>query len=129
MRRFLLPVAAAAVLALPAVAGATTYYFGANGTGTDGSLSAEAQFTPGSGQISITITNLLGASVIKSAGQSVSDISFDLSRAPGTLGSSSASGQLVNVASDNSVTDVDGQTRRVGSTPRSVEASRFQARP
>ena len=55
------------------------------GTGSDGSLSASAAFTTGAGFLSVTITNTLAPSQIISAGQTVSDLSFTLSNAPGTL--------------------------------------------
>ena len=79
-------------------AAATTIGFTASGTGSDGALAASANFiTTNSGQISVTITNLLSPSVIRSAGQTVSDLIFTLSNAPGTLGATSASGQLANI--------------------------------
>jgi hypothetical protein len=64
----------------------------ASGSGADGPLSASAAFTTSSGLLSVTITNDLSASTIISAGQAVSDLSFTLSNAPGTLGATSATG-------------------------------------
>ena len=64
------------------------------GTGSDGALAASALFTTSAGQVSLTLTNTLTASQIISAGQALSDISFTLSNAPGTLGSTTASGQM-----------------------------------
>jgi hypothetical protein len=64
------------------------------GSGSDGALAASALFTTSAGQVSVTLTNTLTASQIISAGQALSDISFTLSNAPGTLGSTSASGQM-----------------------------------
>lgn len=61
----------------------------------------------------VTLTNLLGASVIRSAGQALSDISFTLSNAPGTLnGRIVLSGQLGNVSSTGVVTYVSGSPVR-----------------
>jgi len=81
----------------PAGAGIVT--FTATGTGSDGPLSATADFTTSAGQVFVTLTNTLGADVIRSAGQALSDISFTLSNAPGTLGTPSASGQLGDITS------------------------------
>ena len=74
----------------PAAAGTIT--LAATGTDSDGPLAASALFTTSLGQISVTLTNDLSASVIRSAGQTVSDLSFTLSNAPGTLGTTSATG-------------------------------------
>jgi hypothetical protein len=85
----------------------------ASGTGSDGALAASADFTTGSGFIDVTLTNLLGASVIRSAGQALSDISFTLSNAPWTLtGTHILSGQLGNVSSTGVVTYVSGSPVR-----------------
>jgi hypothetical protein len=58
--------------------------FSVAGSGSDGPLAASATFTTGAGFIDVTITNTLSASLIKSAGQAVSDLSFMISNAPGT---------------------------------------------
>jgi hypothetical protein len=84
----------------------------ASGSGTDGPLSASAAFTTSSGLLSVTITDTLAASLIRSAGQTVSDLSFTLSNAPGTLGATTATGQLANIGADGSVTDVSGSPLR-----------------
>jgi hypothetical protein len=63
-------------LALAPAARATVVSFSASGSGSDGPLGADAQFTTGAGFIDITLTNDLAANVIKSAGQALSDISF-----------------------------------------------------
>ncbi len=84
----------------------------ASGSGTDGPLSASAAFTTSSGLLSVTITNTLAASLIRSAGQTVSDLSFTLSNAPGTLGATTATGQLANIGANGSVTDVSGSPLR-----------------
>jgi hypothetical protein len=81
-----------------ASAGAAAITYSATGSGSDGPLAASADFTTGAGFLSVTLTNLVSADVIRSAGQAVSDISFTLSGAPGTPGGTSASGQLGNVS-------------------------------
>jgi hypothetical protein len=79
-----------AFAAQPAAANAIT--FTGTGTGSDGALSASAAFTTNAGLLSVTITNLLSAATIVSAGQAVSDLSFTLSNAPGPLGATTATG-------------------------------------
>ena len=78
-------------LALQPAAAATVTFLG-TGSGSDGPLSASAAFTTGSGSLSVTLTNLLSAATIVSAGQTVSDLRFTLSNAPGALGATSATG-------------------------------------
>jgi len=87
-----------------ASAHASAITFATTGTGSDGPLSASADFFTSAGQLQVTLTNTLAANVIRSAGQALSDISFTLSNAPGTLGTASASGQLANVSSTGVVT-------------------------
>jgi hypothetical protein len=89
------------------------------GSGTDrDELAASADFTTSSGLLSVTITDTLAASLIRSAGQTVSDLSFTLSNAP-TLGATSATGQLANIGADGSVTNVSGSPLRwLGQGPR-----------
>lgn len=101
--------------AQPAAAVAIT--FGATGSDSDGPLAATADFTTGAGFLSVTITNTLAASQIRSAGQAVSDLSFTLSNAPGILGTTSATGQLANFACDNqtgctNITNISGNPTR-----------------
>ncbi|MDQ2832934.1 MAG: PEP-CTERM sorting domain-containing protein [Acidobacteriota bacterium] len=98
--------------ALATPANATTITFNGSGTGTDGALAASAAFTTSAGSLSVTLTNLLSASSIVSAGQALSDISFTLSDAPGTLGATTASGQQGNVSSTGVVTYVAGSPTR-----------------
>jgi hypothetical protein len=89
----------------------------ASGSGSDGALNAQANFTISNGQIQVTITNLLAPATIISIGQSVSDLSFTISNSPGTDTSNTAAGQLVDVASGGSVTDDTGTpTRWIDST-------------
>jgi len=68
----------------PAAAASIT--FSHSESGTDGPLSASASFGTNAGSVVITISNLLSSSEIVSVGQTVSDLSFTLSDAPGTLG-------------------------------------------
>jgi hypothetical protein len=99
-------------------AAAVSITFNANGTGGDGALAASAAFTTSAGVLSVTITNLLSSDVIRSAGQTVSDLVFTLSNAPGTLGSTTASGQLANISGSGGVTNVAGSpTRWLGQGP------------
>jgi hypothetical protein len=77
---------------------ATAITFSTTGTGSDGSLAATAQFTTSAGQIQIVLSNDLATDVFRSAGQAVSDLTFTLSDNAGTLGITSASGQLGNVS-------------------------------
>jgi hypothetical protein len=84
----------------------------ASGSGSDGALSAEANFTIVNGQIQVTITNLLNPATIISIGQAVSDLSFTISNGPGTNSSNTSAGQLVTVNSNGSVTDVSGNPDR-----------------
>src|SRR5438445_2685983 len=93
-------------------AAAVSITLNASGSGTDGPLSASAAFTTSSGLLSVTITNTLAASLIRSAGQTVSDLSFTLSNTPGTLGATTATGQLANIGANGSVTDVSGSPLR-----------------
>jgi hypothetical protein len=88
------------------------YHFLGSGTGSDGALAATAHFTTSSGLLSVTITNMLAASQIRSAGQTVSDLVFTLSNAPGMLGATTASGQLANISGTGSVTNVSGDPVR-----------------
>ena len=78
-------------------AAAVSITFNASGSGNDGPLAASAAFTTSAGLLSVTITNGLSPIQIRDAGQTVSGLSFILSDAPGTLGTTSASGQLANI--------------------------------
>jgi hypothetical protein len=91
---------------------ATSISYGGSGSGSDGALSATADFTTGNGTLTVTLTNQLGAGVIRSAGQALSDIQFTLSNNAGALGSTSASGQLGNVSGSGVVTYVSGDPTR-----------------
>jgi hypothetical protein len=84
----------------------------ASGSGADGPLAASAAFTTSAGLLSVTIANLLSPTQIVSAGQTVSDLSFILSNAPGNLGATTASGQLANIGAGGSVMNVSGSPLR-----------------
>ena len=99
-----------ALAAQPAAAISIT--LNASGSGADGPLAASAAFTTSAGLLSVTITNLLSPTQIVSVGQTVSDLIFTLSNAPGTLGTTSASGQLANIGAGGSVTNVSGSPLR-----------------
>jgi hypothetical protein len=86
--------------------------FSTTGSDVDGPLAASAIFTTSTGQIEIVLSNDLAANVIRSAGQAVSDISFTLSNAPGTLGATSAVGQLGNLEAGTAVQFVAGTPTR-----------------
>ena len=77
-------VAMGCALGLQPAAAATVTLLG-TGTGSDGALGASAQFITSANSLTVTLSNTLAASVIRSAGQTVSDLSFTLSNAPGTL--------------------------------------------
>ena len=91
---------------------ASTIAFISSGTGSDGALSAEADFTTGAGFVTVILENTLGAQTIRSAGQALSDLSFTLSNAPGTLGTTSATGQFGTLSSSNVVTYEAGSPTR-----------------
>jgi PEP-CTERM motif len=103
---------AIAPLLVAGVKPASAGLWAASGTGSDGALDAEANFTVSAGQIQVTITNLLNPATIISIGQSVSDLSFTLSNTPGADTGNTAVGQLVNVASGGGVTDTSGGPTR-----------------
>lgn len=66
--------------------------------------------------VKVTLTNTLSASTIISVGQTVSDLSFTLSNAPGALGMTSASGQKATVSGSGLVTYTSGSPDRFLST-------------
>lgn len=97
---------------------ATSITFTSNGSGSDGPLSASAVFSTSAGQLSVTLMNTLSAATISSSGQALSDISFTLSNAPGTLSSATATGQLGTVNGSGLVTYTSGSPSRfVGQGP------------
>lgn len=108
--RALLAVAVVLIAAPGASAAAIT--FTTSGSDSDGPLAASAMFVTSAGQIQLVLSNDLAANVIRSAGQAVSDISFTLSGAAGTLGTTSATGQFGNINPDHSVTYIAGSPTR-----------------
>jgi hypothetical protein len=78
------------------------------GTGGDGPLAASAAFTTNAGLLQVTITNLLSPTQIVSAGQAVSDLSFTLSNAPGTLGPTLATGTFATFSGSTTPTLATG---------------------
>ena len=101
----------ALLLAVPA-AHAVSVTYTTTGSGSDGPLSASASFVTGPGTLQLTLDNTLSSSVIRSAGQALSDVTFTLSNAAGTLGTTSATGQFGNVSSTGAVTDISGSPTR-----------------
>src|SRR6516165_4104769 len=95
-------------------AAAASISFSTSSSGFDGPLAASAAFTTSAGLLSVTITNGLSPTQIVSTGQTVSDLSFILSNAPGTLGTTSASGQLANIGGSGQafITNVPGDPVR-----------------
>jgi PEP-CTERM motif len=89
-----------------------TFTASGSATGGDGPIAAQAVFTTSSGELQVTITNTLSPATIGDAGQSVSDLSFTISNAPGTDGTNTAAGQLVDVAKGGAVTDESGTPDR-----------------
>jgi hypothetical protein len=106
---------------------ASSITFTSVGSGSDGPLSASAAFTTSAGQISIVLTNLISATTINSVGQSVADLSFTLSNSPGTLTTSTATGQQGTISSTGGVTYTSGTPGRFigsgGGTPIAVSGS------
>lgn len=116
-RLFLLKVGLAIALSLAfGVSGSQAELFTTptGSKGSDGSLSATADFEFSAGQLTITLTNTLATDVFKSAGQALSDISFTLSNAPGTLSSATASGQFGNIDGSGNVSYTSSDTATDG---------------
>jgi hypothetical protein len=101
----------ASTLLAPAASAATTTV-SVSGSGTDGALSASATFVTSAGQVQVTLSNTLSASVIRSVGQAVSDLSFNLSNLAGAVGTATASGQQGNVDSSAFLTYTTGSPGR-----------------
>jgi len=117
-----------AFAAQPAAAVSISFTATASGSGNDGPLAASAAFTTSAGLLSVTITNGLSPTQIVSAGQTVSGLSFILSDAPGTLGTTSASGQLANIGGGIQafITNVPGDpVRWLGQGPPPPEGTGF----
>jgi hypothetical protein len=86
--------AVSAAAPVVSTANAALTIFTGSGTSPDGPVSAEASITTGNGTITVSLTDF---TLAHSQGQALSDIFFDLSNAPGSLGSLTQSGQLVDV--------------------------------
>ena len=112
LKSLLVLVALVVVTLASSSADASSITFTGSGSGSDGSLAASASFTTSAGLLTIVLTNTLSPSSIKSQGQALSDISFTLSNAAGTLGAVSASGQLANLTSAGAETNVAGDPTR-----------------
>ncbi len=108
-----------AVICLPLLLGLNlarggSITYGAAGTDSDSeTLAATAEFTTGSGTLSIVLTNLIGGNDVRSAGQALSDIQFTLSATPtNNATGASASGQLIDIGSGGRVTTLSGNPDR-----------------
>lgn len=101
-----------ALASASAIGSAHASTFTVSGSGSDGALSAQADFSISNGQIIVTLTNTLSASTIVSVGQTISDVSFNLSNLAGTPGTALASGQQGNVNSGATVTYASGSPGR-----------------
>ncbi|HTI45378.1 MAG TPA: PEP-CTERM sorting domain-containing protein [Casimicrobiaceae bacterium] len=118
-RRFLIPAAVALAMASSG-ASATLITFTGSGFNSQNSaepVSAQADFDVENGLLTLTLTNLLTASQVVSAGQALSDISFDLSDDVGTVGTETATGQFGNLDNAGNVTLVATDARTGDSTP------------
>ena len=111
--------AALALLLAPVSSWATLYGASVSiGSGTgDCPCSASATFNVTNGQIVVTLTNTLSIADFISAGQALSDIIFTLSDAPGTLGSTSASGQFGDIDGSGNLTYTSSDTLNGNTTP------------
>jgi len=116
-KRGLLASAVVAMTFAASTASGAFLQFTATGSDVDGPLSAQADFTTSDGQLMVTLTNLLSADDIRSAGQALSDISFDLSDPIGTVGTTTASGQFGDVSSTGGVTYVSSDAATGNTTP------------
>jgi hypothetical protein len=103
---------------LTTVRPASAELWGASGTATggDGALDASANITFTTGEMQVTITNLLDPSTIRDVGQSVSDLSITLGSGPGTNveASNTASGNLVDISGTSTP---NGEVTAVPGTP------------
>jgi hypothetical protein len=107
-----------AFAAQPAAALSFTFFTPAGSTCGGEACAAEAVITTNAGSISVTLTDLLTPTQVRSAGQALSDLQFTLSNAPGTQGALTASGQLANIGAGGTVTNVSGSpVRFIGEGP------------
>jgi len=77
-----------------------------------GRLTGKPISPPVPGKFVVSVTNLLSPAVIRSAGQEVSDVIFTISNAPGTNGTNTAAGQLVNTIGTGVPTNISGTPGR-----------------
>jgi len=103
----------------PARAGMQTFVTPSGSSGSDGALSASAVFTTGAGVLTVQLSNTLAANLFKSPGQSLSDISFTTSTAPGmtSFSGSTASGQFADIDANGHVTYVASDAKTGDTTP------------
>jgi hypothetical protein len=117
--RILLPAALALTFGSSA-AWATMISFtgtGQNANNAAEAVSAQADFVTSNGLLTVTLTNLLAAADINSAGQALSDISFDLSDDVGVIGALTAAGQFGDVDGSGNVTLVAADSDTGDTTP------------
>ena len=111
---------ASAVLAVTLASGSAWggfISFTASGSDVDGPLSAQADFTTSAGQVFVTLTNTLDIADLISAGQALSDISFELvDGTVGTVGVNSGSGQFGNLADTGGVVTYVAADAETGQT-------------
>lgn len=97
---------AIAAFALASAADASVLSFSTSGTGSDGALAASATITTSTDQVVVDLTSLITDPT--SIGQTVSSIEFMLSDIPSSASLSSATGTLIDVATDGSFTTDSG---------------------
>lgn len=81
-------------------------------TASNANVNAQAAFTFGNGTLTITLTNMLATTAVGNSAQAISDLMFTLTNAAGTVGTTTASGQLGNVSTSGVVTYVAGSPTR-----------------
>ncbi len=111
----LLALSLSLALVVPTMAHADTIHYPATGSGGNGPLSASAAVVTSAGQLQITLTNDLATDVIKSSGQAISGISFDIIN-PGTLGTVTATGQQGSISTTGLVSYSSGSPGNFGVT-------------
>jgi hypothetical protein len=85
----------------------------ASGTGGDGPLSGQADFTVRAGQIVVALTNTLGASLFVSQGQALSQITFAVTNLSGMMFTTTGSGSAITITNG-------------GTTPASADPNRWK---
>lgn len=98
VRKFAAIFAVALLGVVPAIGHADPMTFTGSGSNSNGALSASAVFTVSNGTITIVLTNTLASGTIRSSGEGLSDISFDVSGTPGSTVTGTVSGQLGNIS-------------------------------